>query len=1025
MPPPMNHLGTLVPSDGGDGLGAAAADPLPCCPPGDDTELEGVPQRAIDAVASVAAEILDATTEIEATITELFTSVSNELGGMNALINSMADEQIGAVDLVVSDLETKLVKIVAAQFGQADREIEQCIQWLLSVDVNVPWHPAEMAAALKGDWFSMVTNAVPAIADHLYGDTTTTIDQSVTQGDVWNVAGDSSVVVGDTTNNTTSNVTNNRFDGDTYNVSPLVPPPPPAEETTTTVECPSPAGPITVNVTVPVPTLNSPPTAPPPPPAPDRPGQVPPRFVPPNPFAVPPGQAIPNTNNTGPTFVLPTAPPVVPAAPVVIQGRDGRDGSKGDTGATGEKGEKGDDGTPIPPNFPGQKQSALAHPVLTQIDKVSGPDGIDWNRTDACKKAKLAAEMKPQAQEVKPGTVQQRNLFRAIDAYSPVPGLGAGAEAMGKEGDKFWGIEGTKWMADRWDQILGADTEAKEMFLGPMFTRIAQTQLSPTSTANPTAALYYAARVGLAAKAESLSGMPMTYLYTGDRYMLQYSNPQDLPNQIRVDDAFLGGTIDEDVWVCWTRANGNQPEPARRVLMAQQVRPDIQDLILLWRRGHMNEPTLFARCRERGVLDPAYVREWQETSKALPHQPDLIRFMVRDASDNAVAEKYGYDTDFEKKYTGQIKAWAKGLGLDEEFFRYSWRSHWEIPSYTQLAEMFHRLRPDRPALREWERTAAVVGETGAKAALGDRPPVVTREDMREALKINDVAPGWVEAQIEVSYTPINRTDAIRAYQIGAFDEARLRDAFLDVGYSPTDSDTLVKYHSQDKARKRANITGTWSVRKITTYYKRGYIGREKAEELMTPLTADRAEVKRVLDAADDELAADTRAAAVKGVRRGLMSGEHSDEEATKLLTRFGVAPIVAERMVATWVMERDTRYKRISAAQAQKMLQQGLISAEELRRRIRNLGYAIRDADLITAKALHVEGAADGLQPAELDTAIGEAIKSRKQAERVGEGRLASRLRLLWNEAERIVKELNRRREGTDKPKLPTPPPMP
>ena len=126
-------------------------------------------------------------------------------------------------------------------------------------------------------------------------------------------------------------------------------------------------------------------------------------------------------------------------------------------------------------------------------------------------------------------------------------GAGAFRWTVGK-GEEFWGVEKYDWMRKQYDSVAGAVEETAKSAADATAAKLAANLISPTSTADPAAAIYYAGRIGLATWAERQTGTPLTYFYTSDQYLLQFTNPQFLPNQLKVDQAFLFGTIDEPTW---------------------------------------------------------------------------------------------------------------------------------------------------------------------------------------------------------------------------------------------------------------------------------------------------------------------------------------------------------------------------------------------------------------------------------------------------------------------------------------------
>jgi hypothetical protein len=518
-------------------------------------------------------------------------------------------------------------------------------------------------------------------------------------------------------------------------------------------------------------------------------------------------------------------------------------------------------------------------------------------------------------------------------------------------------------------------------------------------------------------KAEKLTDAPLSYMFQSEVYEYQSANPQYLPQQVRTDDAYLSDLIDEATWNAWTRANGNLPEPARRTMLANARRLSVEEAITLYRRGGIDRTELAARMRAQGVLDPCLGDEFLRISEQLPTQSDLVRFMVRDAADQTVVEKYELDEDFDKKYTGPLKDWGKALGIPDDYFRYVWRSHWEIPSYTQLREMFHRLRPNRSALKNWDDNARVYGEAATKQHLGPRPASVTRAEVREALKTDDVAPGWVDKLLDISYTPINRTDALRAYQIGAFDEARLLEAFLDLGYSPTDAQTMLNFYRIEKRRRQRGQMKVMSAGKVIGYYKAGAMRRDVADQYLRQLLGTAEDAKSALDTADDESRGDFMKQRLALLKRKYFTGENSLKDTIAALEFNSVDPPKIQQLTALWEVERGGKFRHLSAAKAMEMVREGLMSVEEGRTRLLNLNYREADADYLLARALKIEGEGDGMKADELDRAIREAVRTRKQANKQSNTLLMRRLKAITAEVVRIQNTLRDRGVNPDAPK--------
>jgi len=858
---------------------------------------------------------------------------------------------------------------------------------LRDVGLEIPWAAAHQSMQAALPVFDQVAQVVPALAQYL---------QPIAEAEPLTETGPTDSASVD-------------LSGYSPSVAPPVapPPPPPLGYTSTTVYAPLPAvAPLPVSVPVPVSGYSSPVLPPPP----GAPGAVcpPPHVtvhVAPAPVFLMPGAAapapmVPTEEEPEPEPPEPPLPPQPPPEPLPLgPGLPVAGGSyppppqspKGDSGsrvrpATGAPPRpRGDTmGASDPPLTPSPLQ--LAPPK----DQFAGPMLPAWSPAEQLRCLPVGG----------PPPRWMIENAALLDLHSDI-----GKDLGGSSENTFQWNDGSSVV--NWERSMMSQPGRAGRILGELQELVGRG--NKAAIPRPLRALQVGTILGLANEAERRTGAPISYLFQSEMYEFQSANPQYLPTQVRCDDAYLTAQIDERTWNAWTRANGNLPEPARRTLLANARRLSVEEAITLFRRGGINRAELARRMRLQGVLDPCLGDEYLRITEALPTQSDLVRFMVRDAADQSVVNRYGLDTDFEAKYTGPLKKWGQALGVPDDYFRFVWRSHWEIPAYTQLREMFHRLRPDRSQIKKWDDAATTYGRAAAEQNLGARPASVSRADMREALTIDDVAPGWVDRLIDVSYTPINRTDALRAYQIGAFTEERLLDAFLDLGYSPADARTMLDFYRKEKGRRQRGQMRVMSAGKVVRYYKSGSMPRAVALKYLELTLGTVKDAEEALYYADDELKAEFVQTQIRGLRRLYYAGAMNDQMARESLVLYGVDRARAQLMVNEWQLERDRKYKKLSASKAMEMLKQGLMPASEAEQRLKNLGYPQRDCDYLMARALGVQGEGDGFSEIDLAVAVGEVVKSRKEASKKSNTVLMRRLKGLVNEVARIQKTLRDR----------------
>src|SRR5262249_10026600 len=346
----------------------------------------------------------------------------------------------------------------------------------------------------------------------------------------------------------------------------------------------------------------------------------------------------------------------------------------------------------------------------------------------------------------------------------------------------------------------------------------------------------------------------------------------------------------------------------------------ILDVVSLHRRKIIDKPGYKARIKELGFRGEGYPDEILKVTEWLPGPSDIIRYMKRDVADEKVVEKYQYDKDFPKpKFDGPVKDVAEAVGLTEQMMRFEWRSHWIIPSYTQLVEIAHRARKDAP------------GWTG---------PVVSIAQVKEALEIDDMAPFWVDAMVAAAEHPINVSDGVRAYTAGVFDEKRLKHVYLDAGYSSANADTMVGIDRNIRNRTIANASGVGTVRQTIKLYQQGLINEDQADQLLEPILPDALVRQNLLAAADINRQAQTKAACLKALRHRFMLGLFGVQGARVAVLALGIDPARVADIVDQWACERDLRLKIPAVRQLCSMFTSGLLATQEYIDALGQLGYS-------------------------------------------------------------------------------------
>lgn len=402
------------------------------------------------------------------------------------------------------------------------------------------------------------------------------------------------------------------------------------------------------------------------------------------------------------------------------------------------------------------------------------------------------------------------------------------------------------------------------------------------------------------------------------RYQLNAQCPFSLPTQGEINTAWLSNEINIDLWRCWTRAIGNLDGPQEKVVRAVREKPGISDWITLFLRGKLSRDELDAQLRTVGVIDQRDGNRFLELADYVPPISDIIRFMVRDVFDPEIIAKYGYSDEFESKYTKDAEALGKANGLSREAAKLYWQAHWNLPSNTQLYEMFHRLRPDNENVKN----------------------PVTRKDVEDAIRVNDMSPFWVPRLVDISYHTLGRTDARRSYMVGAISRADYVSSLRDIGFSPDDADKLSV--SAFRAKQRAALR-----EKAAREYVRFERNELDTRRELAELGYESEIVQLAITQATRTIKSDTAARCTKALRRRFFIFEADDNDVAREAKALGLSPVQAEAMITRFRCERSARGRLLPAAALCKLYSQYLIDREDFLERLAKLGYASQDAERI------------------------------------------------------------------------------
>lgn len=334
----------------------------------------------------------------------------------------------------------------------------------------------------------------------------------------------------------------------------------------------------------------------------------------------------------------------------------------------------------------------------------------------------------------------------------------------------------------------------------------------------------------------------------------------------------------------------------------KQVQPGLIDpdraLNMLYREI-MSQEQYFDNMIRQGYTGQQ-IGQYQQAYMFYPNPTDFISFAVRDVFDEAVVTKWQYDANF----PAQMEPYVRRAGMDLEILRWYWRAHWQLPSPTMGFEMMHR---------------------GA----------ISLEELEELLRISDYAPGYIPKLIEISYSPYTRVDARRMYEAGVLDEDGLKQAYKDIGYDDERASKLVEWIQTDAVASEKDLSRAM----IIKAYNLGLLDRGRAGEYIGDLGYSPDESELILSLEDTDKEQKQIEESLKVLRTQYLKSVIGDTEFKGRASALGLSEAEVSRQLFTAQNDRDKKIKEPTKAEVQAWFTKGLISVDQYRQRLANIGY--------------------------------------------------------------------------------------
>lgn len=357
---------------------------------------------------------------------------------------------------------------------------------------------------------------------------------------------------------------------------------------------------------------------------------------------------------------------------------------------------------------------------------------------------------------------------------------------------------------------------------------------------------------------------------------------------------------------------GFEDDDVRRARDILRPLPNPADILDWMHRGIIDEGTARTQLSMHGWM-PDDVDRIVQAAPIIPPLSDMVRFVVREALPGQSA----YSGQAGSSVPGSFTDLAALIGLEPDFARSYWAAHWELPSLSNVFEMYHR---------------GIISETQLDAYLVQA----------------DVMPEWRAKVKDVAFSPLTRVDVRRMYGLGVLSAADVERSYQDLGYSQANAALLRRFtvaEEDESNRAKPDPERDLTRADIIGAYADAIITRLEASGQLRSLGYDEDETEIILDREDIRVARAARKEAKDSIVEQATARTIDMQQAGDRLAQAGLTTSEVLNTLTTIQRKLDTQTARPTKADLAKFAKLGIINPAEYHSELRALGYSKMWAD--------------------------------------------------------------------------------
>lgn len=214
----------------------------------------------------------------------------------------------------------------------------------------------------------------------------------------------------------------------------------------------------------------------------------------------------------------------------------------------------------------------------------------------------------------------------------------------------------------------------------------------------------------------------------------------------------------------------------------------------------------------------------EKVIKNTPSIQDAVLFAVREVYDETLVNDLKLDSGYDS-IKDEFEPLLQANGIDPKFAKYYWRSHWRLPSPTQLYEMYWRNEIDQT-------------------------------ELREALQVSDYSPQWIDKLENIAYKEFTRVDVRRMHDIGELTDDETKEAYKRIGYNDDKAEKLLRFTQKLNKKEEGDSLKSFTTSQILKLYGLGLYDLTQAKDSLSSIGYSNNQSNMLLDVANISYHAD-------------------------------------------------------------------------------------------------------------------------------------------------------------------------